>query len=83
MYHSKKPLIKNLPRRAGCAAGRGLVQLFLALLVRDCAGSLAGRLARGLAFAAAALRGGFLQIGFVKRFNVLHGIFFPFMRHIV
>ena len=44
----------------------------LAFLVRDGAGGLAGGLAGSLAFAAAALRSGLFEVGFVERLNVFH-----------
>jgi hypothetical protein len=46
--------------------------LVLAFLVGYRAGSFAGRLAGGLAFAAAAFRAGFFQIGFIDSFDMFH-----------
>ena len=46
--------------------------LILALLIGDSAGSLAGRLARGLALAAAAVGCAVLQSGSVQSLDVLH-----------
>ena len=54
-----------------------LLILVLALLVGDGAGGLAGRLAGGLALAAAALDGGFLEVRAVDRLDMFHRILPP------
>ena len=51
--------------------------LLLALLVGDGARGLAGRLAGGLALAAAAFYRGFLQILMINRLNMLHDMIPP------
>ncbi len=52
------------------------MDLSLALLVCNCAGSLAGRLAGSLALAAAALLSGLLEISLIDCLDVLH-VFYP------
>ena len=54
-----------------------LLGFVFALLVRDAAAGLAGGLARGLAFAAAAVLGAFAQIAGVQGLNVLHNKILP------
>jgi hypothetical protein len=61
------PDSRRFPKLFGLDSG-----LVLTFLVGNRAGSFAGRLAGGLAFAAAALRAGFFQIGFVNGFNMFH-----------
>ena len=64
-----------------CAApieSKLLVAVF-ALLVGDGAGGLAGRLAGGLAFAAATLHGAFAEVLRVQRFDVFHCHIFLFV----
>ena len=51
-----------------------LFLLVLAVLVGNCAGGLAGRLARGLALAAAAYFQRLLQVSGIQSLNALHGI---------
>ena len=47
--------------------------LLLALLISNCAGSLAGRLAGSLTLAAAALSSGFLKVSLIDSDDMLHG----------
>ena len=49
-----------------------MLLLFFALLVGNGAGGLAGRLAGGLTFAAAALYSAFLQVGLIQSLNMFH-----------
>jgi hypothetical protein len=51
-----------------------------ALLVCNCTGNFAGRLAGCLAFTAATLNAAFLQVCLIQCFNLLHEIFRPFLK---
>ena len=55
-----------------------LLLLVLALLIGDAAAGLAGRLARGLALAAAALLGALAQVAALDGLNSLHDRVTPF-----
>ena len=55
-----------------------LLLLVLALLIGDAAAGLAGRLARGLALAAAALLGALAQVAGLDGLNSLHDCVTPF-----
>jgi len=57
--------------------------LLFALLVGNSAGGFAGRLAGSLAFAATALNGAFLQVGFVQSLYMFHKCFPPSFTYVI
>ena len=70
-------------QKNAAAAYHGGIFLFrllaLALLICNTAAGLASRLARGLAFAAAAVLRACAKVAGLKSLNVLHGILPPFL----
>ena len=67
--------MKNAAQTGGIFFKNKLLILVLALLVGDAAAGLAGRLAGGLALAAAAVLGALAQIAGLDGLNMLHGRF--------
>ena len=67
--------MKNAAQSGGILFKNKLLILVLALLVGDAAAGLAGRLAGGLALAAAAVLGALAQIAGLDGLNMLHGSF--------
>ena len=67
--------MKNAAQTGGIFFKNKLLILVLALLVGDAAAGLAGRLAGGLALAAAAVLGALAQIAGLDGLNMLHGSF--------
>ena len=65
--------MKNAAQSGGILFKNKLLILVLALLVGDAAAGLAGRLAGGLALAAAAVLGALAQIAGLDGLNMLHG----------
>ena len=65
--------MKNAAQTGGIFFKNKLLILVLALLVGDAAAGLAGRLAGGLALAAAAVLGALAQIAGLDGLNMLHG----------
>ena len=60
----QRPFISDLVQKRS--------SILLALLVCNCAGSLAGRLTRSLTLSAAALSSRSLEVSFIDSFDMLH-----------